>query len=327
MPADTIRWGILGPGNIANAFATGLRSAPGARLVAVGSRTKEHGDAFADKFDIPRRHVGYEALAADPEVDIIYVATPHSMHRDATRLCLSHGKAVLCEKPFTINAGEAQEVIDLARTKGLFLMEAMWTRFFPLMARLRQIIADGVIGKAMLLQADFGFRAEFDPRSRLFDPGLGGGALLDVGVYPVSLASMLFGVPARCLGMTCLGQSGVDELSAMLLAYEGERMAVLATAVRANTAQEAMVTGSGGRIRVHSQWWKPSTMTLSAGGRDDVIEVPYEGNGFNYEALEAMHCLREGRTESDVLPLDETLEVVRTMDTLRAQWGLKYPGE
>jgi predicted dehydrogenase len=219
-------------------------------------------------------------------------------------------------------------MIGLAREKGLLLMEAMWSRFFPAMARVRDLLAAGAVGQVWLLTADFGFRARFDPSSRLFDPALGGGALLDVGVYAVSLACMVFGSPSRVAGLAHLGPTGVDEQAGIILGYEGGQLAVLATAIRTATPQEAMLMGSDGHIRIHPRWWMPTRLTLSVSGREDeVFELPFTGNGYNYEAAEVMACLRAGKLESEVMPLDETLSIMRAMDQLRAQWGLKYPME
>ena len=322
------RWGILGTGNIASQFATGLAVLEDAELVAVGSRTAEAAQAFGERFGVPRRHTSYAALASDPEVDAIYVATPHTLHKDNTLLALQAGKAVLCEKPFAINAAQTETMIREARERGVFLMEAMWTRFLPHIVRLRELLAEGVIGEVRMLQADFGFRTELDPRSRLFDPAFGGGALLDVGIYPVSLASLVFGAPARVTGMAHLGATGVDEQSAMIFGYEHGQLALLSQAIRTSSPHEALLLGTEGWIRLHSSWWKHTTMTLSVNGRpDELIEVPAVGNGYNYEAAEVGRCLREGRTESDVMPLDETLAIIRTLDEVRAQWGLRYPGE
>jgi predicted dehydrogenase len=322
------RWGILGTGNIASQFARGLAALDDAELSAVGSRTEESAQAFGERFGVPRRHASYAALASDPELDAIYVATPHPLHKDNTLLCLQAGKAVLCEKPFAINAGEAQSMIAAARQRGLFLMEAMWTRFLPHMVRLRELLAAGAIGEVRMLQADFGFRTEFNPRGRLFDPALGGGALLDVGIYPVSLAAMLFGAPAQVAGLAHLGATGVDEQSAMIFRYPQGQLAVLSSAIRTNSPHEALLLGTTGRIRLHSSWWKPTSMTLSTNDRpDQLIELPAVGNGYNYEAAEVGRCLREGRKESEVMPLDETLSIVRTLDELRGQWGLRYPSE
>ncbi|HNP73172.1 MAG TPA: Gfo/Idh/MocA family oxidoreductase [Kouleothrix sp.] len=326
MPA--IRWGILGTGNIAAQFARGLAELDDATLVAVGSRTPEAAAAFGQRFGAARAHGSYAALANDPDVDAIYVATPHPFHKDNTLLCLSAGKAVLCEKPFAINAGEAAEMIASARARGVFLMEAMWTRFLPHMVRLRELLAAGVIGEVRMLQADFGFRTGFDPRGRLFDPALGGGALLDVGIYPASLASMVFGAPERIAGMAHLGATGVDEQSAMIFGYAGGQLALLSQATRTNTPHEALLLGTAGRIRVHGSWWKAASMTLSLDGQpDERIDTPSVGNGYNYEAAEVGRCLRAGLAESATMPLDETLAIMRTLDEVRAQWGLRYPGE
>ena len=325
--SETINWGILGPGSIAHQFAAGLQSVPDAKLVAVGSRSQEKADAFADKFDIPRRHASYAALAADPDVHAVYIATPHPAHRDAALLCLDAGKAVLCEKPFTVNAREAGEVIDRARANDVFCMEAMWSRFVPAMAHVRKLVAGGTIGEARMLQADFGFRTDVNPQGRLFDPALAGGGLLDVGVYTLSLASMLFGTPTKVAGVAQMGETGVDEMAALSLLYAGGQIAALTTGIRINTPHEATILGTGGSITLHAPWWKPSEMTVSAGGKTEKIVVPYEGPGMNYEAAEVGACLRAGKTESAILPLDETLSIMRTTDDLRRQWGLKYPME
>lgn len=322
------RWGILGPGNIAAKFATGVAALGDQEVVAVGSRTQASADRFADRFDIRRRHVGYDALAADPEVDAIYVATPHNFHREHALLALRHGKHVLCEKPFAINAGEAQEMVDAARAAGLFLMEAMWSRFLPIIVEMRRLIADGAIGEVQMIQADFGFRASFNPASRLFDPALGGGALLDVGVYPVSLATMLLGEPDRIAAIAALGATGIDENTGMLFGYPGGEVALLATTVRASTLQEAIILGSNGSIRLHSPWWVGSTLTLQrAGQKPEVIVRPFIANGYSHEAIEVGDCVRAGRLESEVMSLDESLRVMRIMDTVRAQLGMKYPME
>ena len=218
---DTLRWGILATGSIAHKFATGIAALDDAEIVAVGSRSREGADKFADEFDIPDRHDSYEALAADPDVDAIYIATPHSLHKENMLTCLAAGKAVLCEKPFAINAREAREAIDFARERGIFLMEAMWTRYIPLMVEVRRMVADGMIGDLRMITGDFGYRAGFNAERRTFNPALGGGALLDVGIYPLSLASMLLGKPQRIASMAELGETGVDEQSAMILGYLG----------------------------------------------------------------------------------------------------------
>lgn len=326
--STSIRWGILGTGNIAKQFARGLTAIADADLVAVGSRTRDSADAFGAEFEVPRRHASYEALAADGEVDAIYVATPHSLHRDNSILCLENGKAVLCEKPFAINAGQARDVVAVARERGLFLMEAMWTRFIPAVVQARRWIAEGVIGEPRLVAADFGFRAGVNPKGRLFDAALGGGALLDVGIYTISMASMVLGPnPDRIETTATMGETGVDEQSAFILGYEGGEMAVLYTAVRTSTPVETRILGTDGRILIHSPFFKAEKVSLQAGDRNEEVELPLEGNGYNYQAVEVMNCLRAGKTESDVMPLDETVALMEVMDNIRAQWGLKYPME
>jgi predicted dehydrogenase len=326
--SNRVRWGILGTGKIAREFIAALRRLPDAELSAVGSRSLESAKRFADEFGISHRHGSYAELVNDPEVEVIYVATPHSRHADNTRLALNAGKAVLCEKPFTINAAQAREVIALARQRKLFLMEAMWTRCFPLMKKLRELLSSGATGEVRQLTADFGFRAERQDEPRLFGPEFGGGALLDVGVYPVSLASMMFGTPVKIVSMANLGPTGVDEEAAMILTHRGGELAILHAAIRLETAQEAVLTGTQGRIRIHSPWWRPVAMTLSRDGKsDERFDFPLDGNGYEYEAREVMACLRSGKLESPLLPLDESLSIMETLDALRAQWGLKYPME
>jgi len=250
------------------------------------------------------------------------------LHQANSLQCLQAGKAVLCEKPFTVNAQEAAAVINLARERGLFLMEAMWTRFLPLFTKLRELMAQGVLGELRLLQVDFGFRAGFNPQGRLFDPQLAGGALLDVGVYNLSLASLLWGRPERIHSAAYLGETGVDEQSAVILSYAKGQLATLTSAIRTATPQEALVIGTDGWLKIHTPWWKATAMTLAVAGQaPQLIEAPFAGNGYNYQADEVGRCLRAGRLESAVMPLDETLAILATLDEIRRQWGLRYPVE
>ncbi len=324
----TTRWGILGAGRIAAVFADGLANLPDAELLAVGSRSQSNADAFGERYGVPHRYPSYEQLAGDADVDVIYIATPHVLHAENSLLCLRAGRAVLCEKPFTINAREATAVIDEARERGVFLMEAMWTRYLPHMQTLRGLLDDGVIGEPRLLNVSFGFRSNVDPRSRLFDPALGGGALLDIGVYTVSLASMIFGEPREVSSAATLGATGVDEQAAAVLSYDDGQLAVLNFAIRTSTPHEVVLSGTEGTIRINQQWWAPSSLTLSRPGAEDQQFAPAAiGNGYAHEAVEVQRCLGEGRTESAIMPLDETASIMRTMDRLREQWGLRYPGE
>jgi len=321
----SIRWGIIGTGDIAKKFAAGLSVVPDSELVAVASRTKKNADAFGELFHVAKRHESYQSLAEDRDVDVIYVSTPHNLHKENTLMCLRAGKPVLCEKPFAINAGEATEMVRLARERKIFLMEAMWTRFFPIMTKVREIIAANVIGEVRMLMADFGYRSE-DQSFWVFDPKFGGGGLLDVGIYPLSFSHQIFGSPSEISSISHL-HGGVDEQSAAILGYEGGRIAIIASAIRTETPQVAYLLGTKGRIYIHSPWWKPETITLSVNGKDELIQIPFQGNGYNYEVAEVARCLREGKTESDTMPLDETLSIMKTMDTIRRQWKLKYPME
>jgi len=250
-------------------------------------------------------------------------------------------------------------MIAAARAKKLFLMEAMWTRFLPASLELRKLVAEGIIGDIQMIEASFGFRADFNPAGRLFNPELGGGALLDIGIYPISFAYRLLGPPNRITGLADIGSTGVDERSGVILGYPGGALAVLHFSLTADMPSDALVMGTKGRIKVHAPIYRPDHLTLirrtmpgpDAGGLREiagrigrsralapvrehflgrgtrVMPFPFEGNGYNYEAAEVMNCLREGKTESDGMPLDETLDIMRTLDRIRAQWGLKYPGE
>ena len=326
---ERIRWGILGTGGIASRFATALGELADAELVAVGSRSAEAAEAFGGRFAIPRRHPSYASLVADPEVDVVYVASPHIYHRDHSIMALEAGRHVLVEKPLAINAAEASAMIAVARERGLFMMEAMWTRFLPLYVELRSTLAAGTLGPIELFWADFGINpGRTGRRQRLFDSALGGGALLDLGIYGVSLASMIFGPATRVAAIARLGESEVDETGAVLLGYPSGQLAGLCVSIAAATPTEALVAGPKGSIRVHRFFNRPSAMTLSLDGRPgEVIERPFAGNGYTFEAAEVMRCLRAGRLESEVMPLEENLSIMRTMDEIRAQVGVRYPTE
>ena len=326
--AEKLRWGILATARIARKFAAGLKSSECGELVAAGSRSQEKADAFGEELSIPRRHGSYQALADDGEVDAIYVATPHPMHKDAAILCLQAGKAVLCEKPFTVNAAQAEQVIAVARERGVFCMEAMWSRFLPSVQKAKEIVESGRIGELRMIMADFGFRTGWDPEGRLLDPELAGGGLLDVGIYPLSLAGMFFGEAKEVASLAHLGETGVDEQAGIVIKYAGGRIGAMTTGVRIHTPMEAWLLGTEGKIHLHHPWWRGGKLTILKDQDElETIEPPMVGNGYNYEADEVARCIAAGKTESDVMPLDETLSLIRTMDAIRAQWGLKYPME
>jgi predicted dehydrogenase len=327
--ADKIRWGIIGTGGIAHHFARGLAVLADAQLVAVASRTKESADKFGEEFNVPHRHIGAEAIAADKEVDVIYVATPHPMHVSDTITSLNGGKAVLCEKPFAINICEVMQMVACAKKKKLFLMEAMWTYFLPAICEVRRLIAAGAIGEICLVQTTFCFRCPPDPQNRFLNPALGGGALLDVGVYEIAIAQMAYGrEPVRISSMAHIGQTGVDEQESMIFGYDNGAMAVLTCAIRAQAVNEAAIYGTDGYIRILPNFWHSDRIIVKT-GQSEEKEIKFEmvGNGYNYQAVEVMQCLRSGKTENSIMPLSTSIAMMKTMDRVRAQWGLTYPME
>lgn len=323
-----VRWGILGTGMIARAFAADLALVPGAELVAVGSRSMETAVAFAQEFQVARAHASYEALAQDDAVDIIYIATPHNLHMENSLLCLEHGKAILCEKPFAMNRAQSEQVFAKAREKNLFVMEAMWMVFFPVMAKVRELIATGAIGEVRMVAADFGFRVDWNPSGRLLNPELGGGALLDVGIYPLSLAQMVLGTPSRIVSIAYLGETDVDEQAGIVLGYEKGQLAMLYTAVRTKTPTEAIIMGTDGQIKIPAPWFMPTHFTLCRHNQpDELFEMPHPGYGYQFEILAVHEALAAGQIECPQMPWATTLTMQQTMDTIRGQWGLRYPME
>lgn len=328
MDTETIRWGILGTGKIAHLFTEDLTLLPDAEIAAVGSRAQETADAFGDEFDIPRRHASYEALAADDTIDVVYVATPHTAHAENALRCLNAGRAVLCEKPFALNADEATRMVETARSQELFLMEAMWTRLLPIMSDVERLVRGGAIGTPQWLQADICAHFPFDPDHRVYDLALGGGALLDLGVYPVMLAYRFFGAPDALTTTAAMGRTGVDEQDAIIFQYNDGQQAILSASMRTDGARLATLGGPDGQIQIHRPWWKGQRLTLNHADKStETIARPYAGNGYQFEAAHVMECLRAGRLESPVMPLDESLQIMRTLDEIRARWGLAYPGE
>ncbi|MFB7589157.1 Gfo/Idh/MocA family protein [Streptomyces sp. NPDC056169] len=325
---DTVRWGILATGGIAERFTTDLQTLDGAEVVAVASRTEASAKAFADRFGIPRAYGEWAGLFADEDVDVVYVATPHHAHREAAGLALEAGKAVLCEKALTLNAREAEELVTLSRDRGLFLMEAMWMYCNPLVRRLAELVRDGAVGEVRTVQADFGLQGPFAPDHRLRDPAVGGGALLDLGVYPVSFAQLLLGEPDTVQAHALLSPEGVDLNTAMLLGWDTGASALLSCSLVADTPLTASVTGTLGRIDVPRGFFFPERFTLHRDGREPEEFVSTDDpHSFRHEAAEVMRCLRAGATESPLVPLGGSLAVMRTLDAVRQRVGVRYPSE
>ena len=315
-----LRWGILGTGGIAHTFVSDLRLTESGVVSAVGSRSRSSADRFADEFGIKERHASYESLVADPGVDVVYVATPHPMHRDNAILALHAGKPVLVEKPFAMNATEATEIVEVARDTGRFTMEAMWTRFLPHIVVVRDWLAQGVLGEIVTVTADHGQWFAEDPEFRLFAPELGGGALLDLGVYPVSFASMILGAPNRIASIIDPAFTGVDAQTSMLFGYESGAQAVLTCTLRAKSPTRASIAGTDARIEIEGDFYAPATATLvPRQGEPTRVESAHEGRGLRHQADEVARRLAAGDLESPVMPLDETIAIMQTMDTVRVQ--------
>ena len=324
-PMSTVRWGVVGTGGIASAFVEDLRLLPDADVVAVGSRHAGSAETFAAAHGIGRHHPSYPEVCADPEVDVVYVSTIHPGHHDAALTAIDAGKAVLVEKPFMMDAAETREVVAAARARGVFLMEAMWARFVPHMVRVRELLASGSLGEVRLVLADHCQWFPGDTSHRLLSPELGGGALLDLGIYPVSFASMVLGTPATVTAVATKASTGVDATTSVLLTYRDGAHAVLATTLSAVGPNRASIVGTEARIEIEGVFYAPTAFTLTR--RDGSVErfdQPHEGRGLRHEAAEVMRCLHAGRTESDVLPLDETVAVMETLDEVRRQIGLDY---
>jgi predicted dehydrogenase len=317
--SEPLRWGIISTGGIARTFVNDLQYTDSGVAVAVGSRTIEAANTFADRFEISQRYDSYEELVRDPDVDAVYVGTPHPMHFENAKLALEAGKPVLVEKAFTMTARDATKLVEIARSKNLFLMEAMWTRCLPHVAAVNQLIADGALGDIVSVQADHGQHFDYDPASRWFNPDLGGGALLDLGVYPVSFASMLLGTPSKIATMIDLAPTGVDRQVSMIFGYDGGAQAYLNTTTDAKTPTTATISGTKARIEIDGDFYAPSSFTfVTRAGESRRFEFATQGRGLHYEAAEVARCLREGLLESPLLPLDETISIMQTMESVLA---------
>ena len=299
----------------------------GAALYAVGSRELSRAREFAARHGAEQAYGSYEELINDSAIDAFYIATPHMLHHQNAIACLERGKPVLVEKPMSVNARLERRMADAARSNNAFLMEAMWSRFLPAARHVRKLLASGAIGDARLLSADFSFSAPPDPASRLYDPTLAGGGLLDVGIYVMALSSMVFGPrPAEASAYSHIGSTGVDEHAAMLLKYPGGQISSLTFGVHANGSGHACIMGTEGRIEL-LPFWKAESVRVVRGAEIEEIKFPFIANGFEYQIMEVMDCVRRGLIESPEMPLDESIALMETMDGARRSWGLEFPGE
>lgn len=322
------KWGIIGPGRIATKFATAMSLVEGGAVEAVASRNAERSREFAGKFGAPVHYDNYEALAADPSIDAVYIATPHGYHCEHALLCLEKGKAVLCEKPLALSERQARLMVDAARKNKVFLMEAMWTRFLPVMEKTLELIREGQIGTVKHVRADFGFAAPFHPDSRLYNLRLGGGSLLDIGVYPIFLSLLLLGEPDTIRSAAHLAPSGADETCQAIFQYQDGRSALISSTLACSTSITAEIAGTEGIIRIPTAWYKNDRLSLERQDEEPrSFSLEPMINGFEYEIRETMHCLDKGLTESPRMTHAFSLTMSRVMDAIRGQCGIRYPGE
>jgi predicted dehydrogenase len=321
------RWGIVGPGSIATSFAEAMQLVPEGSIVSVASRSAERAETFAARFEIPHHYGDYRHIADDPEVDVVYVSTPQSRHELDTLDLLRAGKHVLCEKPFALNVEQSERMVGEARQRGLFLMDAIWSRFLPAYQVLGQVLDEGRIGEPLLVEADFGFRSPLSSANRLFRADLGGGGLLDLGIYPLQLCSLVLGHPIAAVADGVIGDTGVDEQVAVVIRHPGAKLGVIKAAIRVNMACTARISGTDGIIQLPAMMHCPNSITVTSAAGTEEIDCSYEGNGLRFEIEEVQRCLESGLIESERMPLDETLVLMSTLDAIRRQIGLQFPDE
>ncbi|WP_276500241.1 Gfo/Idh/MocA family protein [Terrimonas pollutisoli] len=319
------KWGIIGPGKIAEKFAEALLNCPNAELWAVASRDKERAESFGKKYRAAKYYDQYEALINDEEIDVVYVATPHTFHYRHVLLCVKNKKPVLCEKPLSVNYQSALEMITLAKENKVFLMEAMWTRFLPVIKEVFRLVEEGEIGKIIFVRADFGFSFPYDTENRIFNMKLGGGSLLDIGVYPLFLALSLLGEPDSIKTSAHFSTTGADESMNIMLSYKNGEMASLYSTILATTPTTAEITGTKGSITIQQPWYKASAIVLrKPDGTEKNISMPYGDNGFEFEINEVMNCLEQGTTESTLMSLDFSLMMARVVNEICNQCAIRY---
>ncbi|WP_124980872.1 Gfo/Idh/MocA family protein [Nonlabens xiamenensis] len=323
-----VKFGILGLGKIAHKFASDLALVTGCQLYAVGSRSMSKAKEFAEKHAATIYYDNYTALIQDPEVDVVYVATPHVFHYEYSMMCLKAGKGVLCEKPLGMNSQQVEEMICLAQEQQVFLMEAMWTRFIPATHKLLELLDQQVIGKITNFQADFGFRAPQNPNDRVIHPSLGGGSLLDIGIYPIYLGQLVLGKPIDIKASAQLSQTGIDLQCAILTTYQKGAIGILHSSLISNTPTEAIFYGELGQIKLHSRFHHTQKISLQLkDGTEQVFDLPYSGQGYVHEIVEVRDAINNGATASHLHSLENSRQLMETLDDIRNIIGLTYPAD
>jgi predicted dehydrogenase len=325
----TYNYGIIGPGRIAASYCKALQRSERVKIYAIASRDEQRAKDFANTFGANKTYNNYEALAKDPNVDVIYIATPHAFHAEIAIMCLNHKKPVVCEKPLTLDYASSVKVVDASRRNNTFLLEGMWSRFNPAVNLAKEIIEAGTIGEVRHLTADFGFQKEYDPKSRLYDLALGGGSILDVGVYPLFLALYILGKPDKIQATAHLAPTGADESCGFTLHYNYGATAQLFSSMIVETRKDAKICGTRGSIVIQSPWYKSMGIIVSKEPRDDGvpeerIPLPYEGNGFEFQIEEVTKCLDLNVIQSSLMPHDFTLLKAQISDEILRQAGVKY---
>ncbi len=319
------RWGILGAGRIAEKFCSAISVVQGSEVYAVASRDLQKAKDYAAKYGATKFYDSYDDLANDKNIDIIYIATPHAFHHEQAILCLNNGKPVLCEKPMSLSYKQTAEMIAVAKEKKLFLMEGMWSRFMPSIEKILSLNKEDIIGKPQYLSADFGFTAPYDIEGRLFNKSLGGGSVLDIGVYAIFLATLIFGEPSVIKTVSKLSKTGVDEYANMVLQYAGGETAHLLTSIIFHTPLEAEIIGTKGRIKIKNPWYKSTELTVYLlEVEPQHFSMPHESNGFEHEIKEVMHCLDNGVLQSAKMTHDFSLSISKIMDEVLRQAGVNY---
>lgn len=323
---NTFNWGVIGCGRIAHKFADDIQAISGASIHAVATRSLAKAKDFAKLYNAPHALDSYEALLETEGLDVVYIATPHVLHAENAIMCLNAKMPVLCEKPLAMNAREVSQMIAAAEANNTFLMEALWTRFMPPINKALEIIRAGEIGELNSVKADFGFAAEYKPEGRLFDPALGGGSLLDIGIYPVFLSLLLFGQPEQIDARAIIGPTHVDNICGMLLQFPGDKLAILDSTILSDTKTEAFIYGSKGTIHIHSCWHEMTSLSLHLKGVDEAQNFEFEtkGRGYGYEAEEVMHCIANGKKQSKRMPHAFSLLLIETLDAIRHKAGIIY---
>jgi predicted dehydrogenase len=321
-------WAILGAGSIAEKFASDIKLLHNAKLFAVGSRSLGRAEKFASSHNIPKAYGRYEEMVNDPLIDIVYISSRHVSHYSNSILCLNHGKAVLCEKPVSINKKQFSVMMDTANKNNQFFMEALWTRFIPSFKKCKELVENGTIGDIKLIESDFCFKAYFDKEGRLFNPYLGGGALLDIGIYPVFFALEMAGKPIEIEAFARIGETKVDESCTIQIKHENGILSSLFCSITTNGRTEAIVHGTKGMIRINREWHTPSSIDLFLNDEEPVhYSFDESGFGYQYEAEEVMNCLDKGLTESSLFGWQKSFDLISALDSIRNKAGIVYPPE